>query len=58
VGLLFPFNQASNQDVEALVNYVYANPGMDPDSSFHLLAFPRMAVRLTASTIGLSLLTV
>ncbi len=28
---LFPFNQASKQDVEALVDYIYANLGMDLD---------------------------
>ena len=26
-----PFNQASKQDVEALVDYIYANLGMDLD---------------------------
>ena len=40
-----PFNQASKQDLEALVDYIYTNLGMDFDYS-------------TASTIGPILLTV
>ena len=28
---VIPFNQASKQDVEALVDYIYANLGMDLD---------------------------
>ena len=31
-----PFNQASKQDVEALVDYIYANLGMDLDYILHL----------------------
>ena len=29
--IFVPFNQASKQDVEALVNYIYSNLGMDLD---------------------------
>ena len=50
-----PFNQASKKDVEALVDYIYANLGMDLD---YILPFARMVMRSTASAIGLSLLTV
>ena len=29
--IIVPFNQASKQDVEALVNYIYSNLSMDLD---------------------------
>jgi fatty acid synthase subunit beta len=36
-----PFNQASEQDVEALVNYIYANLGMDLDYILPFSGIPK-----------------
>ena len=40
-----PFNQASKQDVEALVDYIYANLGMDLDYILPFTGIPRKWLR-------------
>jgi fatty acid synthase subunit alpha, fungi type len=57
VGLLSPSNQASNQDVEALINCVYANPAMDLDYILPFAGIPENGCEMP-STIDLSLLAV
>ena len=54
-----PFNQASKQDVEALVDYIYANLGMDLD---YILPFagipPKLVEKLMGWTTNLNMCTV
>ena len=46
---VIPFNQASKRDVEALVDYIYANLGMDL-----LLVCPKMVEKLMGWTTNLN----
>ncbi|KAJ7769033.1 fatty acid synthase, partial [Mycena olivaceomarginata] len=52
-----PFNQGSKQDVEALVDYIYANLGLDLDYIIPSPACQRTVVRLTAWTTNQNSLT-
>jgi 3-oxoacyl-ACP reductase-like protein len=38
---VFPFNQVWKQDVEVLMNYIYANLGMDLDYVFLFAGIPK-----------------
>jgi 3-oxoacyl-ACP reductase-like protein len=49
-----PFNKTSKQDVEALVDYIYANLGMDLDSSYLSLVSPKTVEKLMGWTTNLN----
>jgi fatty acid synthase subunit alpha len=49
-----PFNQASKQDVEALVDYIYANLGMDLDYILPFAGIPEMVEKLMGWSTNLN----